>query len=188
MDNAQKAIMIGVGIFLTILVISVVLIITNLGIGTTKNAGERINVISSALQKQLITQYDKTIVTAQDVTDALDLYNEQLNNNVLVGLGRIVNTTYIDNHSYFDSFKVDSTKVSSINQLRLKDDNFNVETVECFIGVRVLPPVTQYLKVWPENSLGKVKARIDPVKQYKAYLIKDFNDQTKLIGLIFIPQ
>ena len=38
MDNAQKAIMIGVGLFITIIIISAVLLITNLGTGLINNA------------------------------------------------------------------------------------------------------------------------------------------------------
>jgi len=97
MDNAQKAIMIGVGLFLTILVISVVLLITNLGIGTTKNAGERVVSISAGLQSQLITQYDRKTITGQDVAFAITQYNVQLNRNLYVNnatvVGSITNAT-----------------------------------------------------------------------------------------------
>lgn len=82
MDNAQKAIMIGVGLFLTILVISIVLLVTNLGIGTTKNAGDRISTISTGLQNQLITQYDRKLITGNDVSYAINQYQTQLKNNL----------------------------------------------------------------------------------------------------------
>ena len=41
MDNAQKAIMIGVGIFITLLIIAAVMAIVNLGIGFMNTGTDR---------------------------------------------------------------------------------------------------------------------------------------------------
>lgn len=92
MDNAQKAIMIGVGLFITILIISIVLLITNLGISTTKTAGESIVKISSSLQTQLITQYDRKTITGQDVYFAIDQNATKLANNIYLNRAGTVNS------------------------------------------------------------------------------------------------
>ena len=53
MDNAQKAIMIGVGLFITIIIISAVLLITNLGTDLINNARNQMSNISKSLQNQV---------------------------------------------------------------------------------------------------------------------------------------
>ena len=58
MDNAQKAIMIGVGLFITIIIISAVLLITNLGTGLIGDAQTQLGNISTSLQNQILQSYD----------------------------------------------------------------------------------------------------------------------------------
>ena len=64
MDNAQKAIMIGVGLFITIIIISAVLLITNLGTGLINNAQGQLSSISKALQNQITSSFDGRTLTA----------------------------------------------------------------------------------------------------------------------------
>jgi len=74
MDNAQKAIMIGVGLFITIIIISAVLLITNLGTGLINNAQGQMSNISTAVQSQITGSYDGKIMTGSDVISAVQLY------------------------------------------------------------------------------------------------------------------
>ena len=79
MDNAQKAIMIGVGLFITIIIISVVLLITNLGTGMVEDAGASVGNISSALQTQLKTQYDRKTIKGIDVATLINQHKDEDN-------------------------------------------------------------------------------------------------------------
>ena len=74
MDNAQKAIMIGVGLFITIIIISAVLLITNLGTGLINNAQGQLSSISKALQNQITASFDGKTMTGADVISACQLY------------------------------------------------------------------------------------------------------------------
>lgn len=74
MDNAQKAIMIGVGLFVTIIIISVVLLITNLGTGLADDAAENVRGISEGLQQQIALSYDDKEVTDKEVIACAQMY------------------------------------------------------------------------------------------------------------------
>lgn len=54
MDNAQKAIMIGVGLFITIIIISAVLLVVNLGSGLMNDATSELGTISGSLRGQIL--------------------------------------------------------------------------------------------------------------------------------------
>ena len=50
MDNAQKAIMIGVGLFITIIIIAAVMLITGMGQDMINSSTSQVSNISSSLQ------------------------------------------------------------------------------------------------------------------------------------------
>lgn len=74
MDNAQKAIMIGVGLFITIIIISAVLLITNIGTDLINNARNQMSSISKSLQNQVTAAFDGKTVTGSDVIAACQQY------------------------------------------------------------------------------------------------------------------
>lgn len=76
MDNAQKAIIIGVGLFITIIIISVVLLITNLGTGTIGDATDNVTNMSKALQNNLRRLYDNKQITGADVKNLYIQYKD----------------------------------------------------------------------------------------------------------------
>ena len=64
MDNAQKAIMIGVGLFITIIIISSVLLISNMGTNLITSAQSQLSGITKGLQNQIYyVQYILICVT-----------------------------------------------------------------------------------------------------------------------------
>lgn len=79
MDNAQKAIMIGVGLFIAIIIISAVLLITNLGTGLINNATGELGNISTQLQQQIVTKYDGTTLSGSEVLAAIRQYYNDSN-------------------------------------------------------------------------------------------------------------
>ena len=76
MDNAQKAIMIGVGLFITIIVIAAVMLITGIGQDLLNSGTQQLSGISESLKTQIIDQYDGKVMTGAQVrTAAVDLVN-----------------------------------------------------------------------------------------------------------------
>lgn len=76
MDNAQKAIMIGVGLFITIIIISVVLLITNLGTGMVDDARDNLGNMSASLTNTLISSYDYKAVSGADIQSLYVQYKD----------------------------------------------------------------------------------------------------------------
>ncbi len=74
MDNAQKAIMIGVGLFITIIIISAVLLVVNLGTGLVDDATSNLSSMSSSLQNQILQNYDAKVVSGTQVRGAIQQY------------------------------------------------------------------------------------------------------------------
>lgn len=74
MDNAQKAIMVGVGLFITIIVIAAIMLITGLGTNLINSGKTQVNNLSTALQQQLTADYDDTTVKGSDVRAAVSRF------------------------------------------------------------------------------------------------------------------
>lgn len=71
MDNAQKAIMIGVGLFITIIIIAAVMLITGMGQDMINSSTTQVSNISTSLQAQLTSQYDGTVLNGSQVISAV---------------------------------------------------------------------------------------------------------------------
>lgn len=93
MDNAQKAIMIGVGLFITIIVIAAVMLITGVGQDLLNSGTQQLNGISDSLRQQVTDQYDEKIMTQSQVRAAcIDLKNKDTSIVVNVVNGSSTNT------------------------------------------------------------------------------------------------
>ena len=76
MDNAQKAIMIGVGLFITIIIIAAVMLITGMGQNLLNKGQNQVSGISESLMNDLVVQYDKKTMSGSQVrTAAVQLIN-----------------------------------------------------------------------------------------------------------------
>ena len=76
MENAQKAIMIGVGLFITIIIIAAVMLITGMGQNLLNQGQSQVNGISESLMNDLFEQYNGKVLTgAQVKTAAVQLVN-----------------------------------------------------------------------------------------------------------------
>ncbi len=76
MDNAQKAIMIGVGLFITIIIIAAVMLITGMGQNLLNKGQAQVQGISESLMNDLVAQYDgKDMAGSQVRTAATQLVN-----------------------------------------------------------------------------------------------------------------
>ena len=120
MDNAQKAIMIGVGLFVTILIIAAVMLIVTPAIDMIKRATGQVTNLSDALQAQLTAEYDGTTVTGAQAKAAIKMYYTDENMILEIqatkgakyldyGKVRGNGTTSIDKALTYDSSNVKST-------------------------------------------------------------------------------
>jgi len=74
MDNAQKAIMIGVGLFITIIVIAAVMAITGIGTNLLNQGQEQLGGLSAQLEQQLTAEYDDVQKSGAQVIASIQKY------------------------------------------------------------------------------------------------------------------
>ena len=109
MENAQKAIMIGVGLFITIIIIAAVMLITGLGQNLLNKGTQQVEGISESLVNELTAQYnDKTLDASAARMAAVQLVKRP--EDITVKIAGVQVTTPTDVNSKIDSTK--SYKVS----------------------------------------------------------------------------
>lgn len=74
MDNAQKAIMIGVGLFITIIIIAAVMLITGAGQDLMNQGMGELSNISDSLSRQLYADYADGEFSGSQVISAIKKY------------------------------------------------------------------------------------------------------------------
>ncbi len=74
MDNAQKAIMIGVGLFITIIVIAAVMAITGIGTDLLNQGQSQLGGLSAQITQQLTAAYDDVQMSGAQVLGAVQKY------------------------------------------------------------------------------------------------------------------
>ncbi len=124
MDNAQKAIMIGVGLFITILIIAAVMLIVNVALGVIGSGTDQIISLNKTLEAMLYQDYDGTTVTGAEVISFAQRYAEdermvveiKTNDTTILELGKVKGngTTSLDKATKYDNDS-DRTKVSEIS-------------------------------------------------------------------------
>ena len=87
MDNAQKAIMIGVGLFISIIIISVVLLITILGTDIANESTETLEGLTTSMRQQLALDYNGRVVGRNQVIDAATRYGNMTGITIAVQVG-----------------------------------------------------------------------------------------------------
>ena len=109
MENDQKAIMIGVGLFITIIIIAAVMLITGLGQNLLNKGTQQVEGISESLVNELTAQYNgKTLDASAARMAAVQLVKRP--ENITVKIAGATVTTPTDVNSKIDSTK--SYKVS----------------------------------------------------------------------------
>lgn len=162
MDNAQKAIMIGVGLFITIIIIAAVMLITGMGQNLLNKGTDKVSGISSQLDMTELEAYDNTKVTGAQVSAAVKKYWTDANIIVYVG----DNCTTSTGLSTTLSLTTGATK-ASVNASNI-EDNANHKN----------DSLSNYTSSTGTNAIS-TSAR------YKAYLIQS-NDNT--IGVYFVKE
>lgn len=162
MDNAQKAIMIGVGLFITIIIIAAVMLITGMGQNLLNKGTDKVSGISSQLDMTELEAYDNTKVTGAQVSAAVKKYWTDANIIVYVG----DNCTTSTGLSTTPSLTTGATKASVGADKIQTNDRHKTDSLSNYT-----------------SSTG-TKA-ISTTARYKAYLIQA-NDNT--IGVYFVKE
>ena len=176
MDNAQKAIMIGVGLFITIIIISAVLLITNLGTGLINNAQSQLSNISSAVQSQITGSYDGKIMSGSEVISAIQVY--QNSNDVSV---RVV----VSNAKQFQTGKyavslvdTDPTKYTAARAGGVQCTMTGTNTAYAELKTGATPKKATLSDI---QAVGGVSA----TQSYNTFVMKD-KDSDTVMGILFV--
>ncbi len=136
MDSAQKAIAIGVGLLITISLISAVLIITNIGTDTMRSSNEQLSGVSASVSSQLLADYDyKTMTGASVIATIKKFYNKPNFLLIVKDVNRNYATLKVTNwgHSQIDNtvYKFDGTvemnnnpSISSLSNEIVTNENY----------------------------------------------------------------
>lgn len=158
MDNAQKAIMIGVGLFITIIIIAAVMLITGIGQNLTQSGTEQINNMATSLQNQLTSQFDNVDMMGSAVLTAIQRYYSDDNMVILVN-----NTS-----NQFDKFTIlnAGTYTPKSNKFENKDSYINLPDGMEATTAAGRPSLSTF-----SNASNKTN-RIVTTAKYKVRLVK----------------
>lgn len=172
MDNAQKAIMIGVGLFITIIIISMVLLITNIGTNLMTNAQSQMSGISTSLQNQVTAAFDGKTMSGSEVIAACQQYE----NSESISVRIIVNNTDAGN---FETGKY---------AVAISDDELAKCKAPVAGGIMVNPGEgkTTY-DLTEKDSLTTIQATggVSGTQRYYSYVMKDTQSET-VMGILFV--
>ena len=111
MDNAQKAIMIGVGLFITIIIIAAVMLITGMGQNLLNQGQAQVNGMSESLRNDLFQQYHgKKMSGAQVRTAAVQLVNRDDASAISIYIGGETETDKVTNTAEVNNKITNTTK------------------------------------------------------------------------------
>ena len=79
MDNAQKAIMIGVSVFIVIMLITAAVVITNIGNETMSNNNKQLEGVSKNVASQLLSDYSTQEMSGTNVIASVKKFYEKEN-------------------------------------------------------------------------------------------------------------
>ena len=186
MDNAQKAIMIGVGLFITIIIISAVLLIVNLGTGLVDDATAELGTMATTLQSQILQTYDGKIVSGTQVKAATNRYANDAALCVVLCKKGSTDIVARTGAAYVQGITgtiggTDVTLKKDAKSVDLPLLNWNVETT---IGGKKVTPIRTSASDF-SNSLDTTGVYINTAKNYNASVIRNSNDA--VVGIVFQP-
>ncbi len=186
MDNAQKAIMIGVGLFITIIIISSVLLISNMGTNLITSAQSQLSGITKGLQNQITAAYDGKTLSGAEVIAAFQQY-ESSEMSIVVQVG----TTYAKTGKYSlteTALKTDKSGGSSPTNTQSYPGGVYYVTSGTGAG-----SYTEFSGTTTRTTLTKLQATgtggfgVNASKTFYSSVIKDSTTDT-VIGIMFVQR
>jgi hypothetical protein len=175
MESAQKAIMIGVGLFITIIIIAAVMTITGIGQDLLNQGQSQLSGISGQLQSQLQAQYDQVTMSGTLVKSAVNKYYNDPT--VVVALYNQKNV--LTNPAYVGAADVGTATLVAVGTTSSTVSGFTVvdPTVD-EIDTKVALSVLSTKNLTPDLY-------IEPTGQYKSVLIRR-SDTASVLGVAFV--
>ena len=180
MDNAQKAIMIGVGLFITIIIISSVLLISNMGTNLITSAQSQLSGITKGLQNQITAAYDGKTLTGAEVIAAFQQY-ESSEMSIVVQVGTF--------KGYTGMYKLDDTKL----QQDKSTTTAPTATQSYPGGVYYTGGYSEFTGATVRTTLTKLQATgtgnmgVNASKTFYSSVIKDSTTDT-VVGILFVQR
>lgn len=193
MDNAQKAIMIGVGLFIAIIIISAVLLITNIGTDLINNSRNQMSNISKSLQNQITSAFDGKTVSGAEVIAACQQYENSDSISIMIKVNK---------SDRFQTGKYHVGIRKDINGLTTEQEIDTLFKSPRAGGIKVYPGSDSNRKAYTsyqelvsgsdeskihKHSLSEIQAvgGVSSTQTYYSYIMKD-KDSDTVMGVIFI--
>lgn len=174
MDNAMKAIMIGVGLFITIAVVSAVLIIMGMGNNITNDSIEELTGLQGQLANELYSKFDDKQVAGSQVLSAVKQYYNKNNIGIILYNNKKGATAV---HSGAKILTETSIKNKYDPKMTSSDFEFSGSlTSTKFDDSNPRPPLSMFSKTEQTDYY------IAPNAQYQAFCIRQ---NGTLLGLVF---
>lgn len=172
MENSQKAIMIGVGLFITIIIIGAVMAIMGVGTGMLTQGQAQLGKLSANMQNQLTSSYDNTNMTGAQVLAAINTLNAETQISVQLynGTSTTAPTAYVNGIALYSGTTLTAPSISSTHS--------GVTT----IAVATIPGATTKESISSYTTTGNTNY-ISATARYKSVLIKNGGD---VVGVAFI--
>lgn len=175
MESAQKAIMIGVGLFITIIIIAAVMTITGIGQDLLNQGQSQLSGISGQLQSQLQTQYDQVTMSGSLVKAAINKYYNDPQ--VVVALFNDKTNITSTGAKYVGAADVGGAALTPVGT-----------TPSDLAGYSVTDPTVTEIN--PKVAIAKLATKsdplyIEPTGQYKSVLIRRA-DTASVLGVAFV--
>ncbi|MDD2375955.1 MAG: hypothetical protein PHD15_01695 [Clostridia bacterium] len=186
MDNAQKAIMIGVGLFITIIVIAAVMTITGIGQDLLNQGQSQLSGISGQLQSQLQTQYDQIQMSGTLVKVAINKYFSDPS--IIVTLHN--NKTLPATFTYVGAANFVTSGATPTVITALTTVPATGATAANISGFELADPTVAEIASASKIALARLSTKgdaiyVEPTGQYRAVLIRR-KDTASVLGVAFI--
>lgn len=174
MESAQKAIMIGVGLFITIIIIAAVMTITGIGQDLLNQGQSQLSGISGQLQSQLQTQYDQVTMSGSLVKAAISKYYNDPQ--VVVALYNVKDT--FTTPAYVGAANIGTSTLTAVGSTSANLAGFTANAATLTIN-----EITSKIPI-AEFSTKANANYIEPTGQYKSVLIRR-SDTAAVVGIAF---
>lgn len=186
MDNAQKAIMIGVGLFITIIVIAAIMMITGIGQDLINQGTKQLGNMGEELDESLKSNYDQVSWSGRQVASEIRKLTEREDMAVYVITARNTNLTgfTVGGNS---SNNGSSGSPFSVNKAYIKDASNIAATPDKAVG-KNLTGVTVSGAVLETNAntdLSTALSKINASHKYKSVLITN-TSTGRTMGVVFV--
>lgn len=179
MDNAQKAIIIGVSVFITIAIITAVIVITSIGTDTMNSGNQRLEGVSASVASQLLASYDVKEITGANVISSIKKFYDK--ENFLLCVDDFGMATL--NQKYYSTLKkIGSTKLEpSMSNVIDGHDLFVASELKSYACV-----VLASNAVLSNNTpnISNLSSNIKSTDKYMAYIIYREGTDT-MLGIYF---